>query len=187
MTKAVITQTGRLQLKLMKVEDAQTVHYYRSIPEVSIFQGWTPASPKEVSDYAEKMQRLPLYSSGVWWQVIILNKQSQKVIGDLAFCIDAETEQQAELGVALDPAFQKQGYATEAIRAICDFLFDEKLLHRIHVSIDPRNTASLNLFARVGLRKEAHLVESLFFKGEWCDDIIMAVLAREWENLRTRN
>ena len=32
------------------------------------------------------------------------------------------------------------------------------------------------------MREEAHFVESLWFKGEWVDDVIFAILASEWES-----
>jgi len=166
----------------MSVDDSSAVHYYRNIPEVAIFQGWTPENPQEVSDYAIKMAKSDPFNPTDWYQLIIENSLDGQVIGDIAVCIDGESRQQAELGIALDPKFQKQGFATETVKAICQFLFSQHGLHRIHVSIDPRNTASLNLFARAGFRQEARHVESVFFKGEWCDDIVMAVLSREWQS-----
>ena len=33
------------------------------------------------------------------------------------------------------------------------------------------------------MRKEAHFVRSLWFKGEWVDDVIFAVLASEWNSV----
>jgi RimJ/RimL family protein N-acetyltransferase len=30
------------------------------------------------------------------------------------------------------------------------------------------------------MRKEAHFVKSLWFRGEWVDDVIYALLAEEW-------
>ena len=34
---------------------------------------------------------------------------------------------------------------------------------------------------RVGMRKEPHFVSSLWFQGEWVDDIIFAMLASDWK------
>jgi RimJ/RimL family protein N-acetyltransferase len=33
---------------------------------------------------------------------------------------------------------------------------------------------------KVGMRREGYFVESLWNKGEWTDDEVFAVLAREW-------
>jgi len=32
----------------------------------------------------------------------------------------------------------------------------------------------------VGMRREGHLVESTWSKGEWTDDLLFAILRREW-------
>ncbi|MFT5059582.1 MAG: RimJ/RimL family protein N-acetyltransferase, partial [Planctomycetota bacterium] len=33
---------------------------------------------------------------------------------------------------------------------------------------------------RVGMRQEAHFVESLRFKGEWVDDVVWGILKSDW-------
>jgi RimJ/RimL family protein N-acetyltransferase len=30
------------------------------------------------------------------------------------------------------------------------------------------------------MRREAHLVQNEFVKGEWCDELVYALLAEEW-------
>ena len=34
------------------------------------------------------------------------------------------------------------------------------------------------------MRQEGHFVQSLWFKGEWVDDVIFAILARDWNRKR---
>ena len=52
--------------------------------------------------------------------------------------------------------------------------------HRVYGSVDPGNAPSLALLERVGMRREAHFVENLLFKGAWADDVIYAMLRREY-------
>ncbi len=52
--------------------------------------------------------------------------------------------------------------------------------HRIIGSIDPRNNRSIGLLERLGFRREAHFKQSLLIDGKWVDDIIYAILKREW-------
>ena len=59
-------------------------------------------------------------------------------------------------------------------------MFETLGKHRAFASVDPRNAPSIALFERAGFRKEAHHVESLWLMGEWVDDVILALLAREW-------
>ncbi|BDE06402.1 hypothetical protein WPS_16780 [Vulcanimicrobium alpinum] len=81
--------------------------------------------------------------------------------------------------------------ATEALRAVLGGAFGARGMHRVTASIDPRNAASLALFERLGFRREAHHRESLWLGGAWVDDVIVAILGREWrrghgQRVRTR-
>jgi RimJ/RimL family protein N-acetyltransferase len=40
----------------------------------------------------------------------------------------------------------------------------------------------MKLLQRVGMRQEAHFVKSLWFRGEWVDDVIFAILSSEWRS-----
>ena len=37
------------------------------------------------------------------------------------------------------------------------------------------------------MRREAHMIESLWIKGEWVDDVIFAILRSEWRGPRPTN
>ena len=52
--------------------------------------------------------------------------------------------------------------------------------HRIIGRCDARNTGSWQVMERLGMRREAHLVQNEWVKGEWCDELDYALLAEEW-------
>jgi RimJ/RimL family protein N-acetyltransferase len=61
--------------------------------------------------------------------------------------------------------------------------FEEIGFHRIVGRMDARNAASAGVLERLGMRREAHLRENEFIKGEWADELVYAILASEWEAL----
>lgn len=71
--------------------------------------------------------------------------------------------------------------ATEALHALHNYLFAALEKHRVYASVDRGNVSSMRLLERLGMRKEAHIVKSLWFKGEWVDDVVFAILATEWK------
>ena len=83
--------------------------------------------------------------------------------------------------VVYDPAVHGKGYATEAARALVAFAFEDLKLHRVWADADPRNPPSMRVMERLGMRKEAHHVENVCIRDEWCDSVIYAMLRREWE------
>uniref|UniRef100_UPI0034E965F1 GNAT family N-acetyltransferase n=1 Tax=Enterococcus faecium TaxID=1352 RepID=UPI0034E965F1 len=64
--------------------------------------------------------------------------------------------------------------------ALVDTAFSVYGLRRLVARIDADNTRSIALAERLGMRREAHLVENEWFKGRWSDEVDYAVLAREW-------
>ena len=93
---------------------------------------------------------------------------------------------QAELGYLFHPDWQGQGLATEAARALVDLAFASLGVHRVFAHLDARNTRSARLLERLGMRREAHLVQNEWVKGEWTDDVVYAVLTDEWAAQRDR-
>ena len=99
------------------------------------------------------------------------------IIGDCAFQVLPEDARQAQIGFTLSRPYQKQGYASEAVRALVGFLFSEYRLHRITATCDALNLASARLLERIGMRREGQYVENVWFKGAWGDELY-AILER---------
>ena len=96
------------------------------------------------------------------------------------FTIASLDDRTAEIGWILAPGAQGHGYATEAARLLLALAFDELGLHRVYAELDPRNTGSVRICERLGMRHEAHHIEHMWLKGEWTDTGVYALLEREW-------
>lgn len=129
-----------------------------------------------VSEMAERDPVTP----GSWFQFGVESKADQILIGDLAFKVDASEPRQAEIGYSFHPDFQGRGLATEAVTGLLNYGFRDCGLHRIYATTDPENEASIRLLKRARFTQEAHFRENLWFKGRWADDIVFAILEREF-------
>ena len=135
---------------------------------------------------AKYSQARTLGGEGDYWQLAV--ERDGRVIGDVYFTIKSAENQTGEIGWTLHPDFSGQGFMTEAAGAVLGLAFAEIGLHRVMAELDPRNTRSIALCRRLGMREEAHFVEDLWFKGEWGDTGIYAILEREWAHRsRTRS
>jgi RimJ/RimL family protein N-acetyltransferase len=174
----------RLTLRQLVASDAQTVFEYRSRPEVSRFQPWGLESRAELKSQIESLAIKEPGVPGSWYQLGITLSSSGALLGDCGFHVIGPEPRQVEFGISFAPEYQRQGYATEALRALFDYLFVQLGKHRAFCSVDPRNVRSITRMERIGMRKEAHFVKSFWFKGEWVDDLIFAMLASEWKMAR---
>jgi RimJ/RimL family protein N-acetyltransferase len=172
--------THRLRLDVLRESDVETLFQYRSDPSVALYQGWRPQSRDEALDFIRSQQQIALDVPDSWLQLAIRLSDDGALIGDLGLHLPADADGSYEFGITIAPVYQGKGYAREAARALLDFLFRSLGAHRVHASIDPRNVASAALLRSLGMRQEAHFRESLKLRGEWVDDVIFALLAREW-------
>ena len=173
-------QTDRLVLKPLSIEDAGALFHYRSDERVFQYQSWQPTESTEAEQFIQEFSQGEFGAAQTWYQMGLYLKQSQELIGDIGLHFLEEQSQCVEIGFTVAPEFQRRGYAHEAVRGILTFLFDTLGKHRVTASTDPRNIASIALLEKLGLRKEAHLRESLHCRGEWVDDVVFAILQDEW-------
>ncbi|QSJ15109.1 GNAT family N-acetyltransferase [Nostoc sp. UHCC 0702] len=174
-------ETPRLVLRAFQDSDLAAFVAYRCDPEVAKYQSWDAPYPEaEAKNFIEAMKQAKPGTLGEWYQLAIELKATGEMIGDCAFCI-ANDGRQAEIGFTRSQTHQKQGYATEAVTRLLDYLFTEHNLHRVIANCDPENIASAKLLKRVGMRCEGHFVKSLWFKGNWADELWFAILRDEWQ------
>jgi RimJ/RimL family protein N-acetyltransferase len=175
-------RTARTVLRTMTADDVDDIHAYQSRGDVCRYLPFEPRTREEVAEKVAKYSTaLTLAGDGDFWQLAIERSSAPgRVVGDVYFTIKSIANATGEIGWTLHPDFAGQGYMTEAAGAILEIAFARLRLHRVRADLDPRNDASVALCERLGMRKEAHFVEDLWFKGEWGDTAIYAVLDREW-------
>ena len=172
-------ETERLRIRRLRETDLVALVAYRSLPEVAWMQLWEGYDAEEGRRLIRGCSVTEPFAAGDSFQFGVTLKDTGELIGDLYLKLDGAGEQ-AEVGYTFAPQFQGQGLATEAVKGFINHAFTKRGLHRIYGVTDPRNTASVKLLRRLGMRQEAHFKESLWFKGEWADDVVFAILAREW-------
>jgi [ribosomal protein S5]-alanine N-acetyltransferase len=117
------------------------------------------------------MHAIPLLKPGTWMQVAIADPQADVLLGDAGLFVAAD-QSHAEIGFTLARAAQGAGLATAAVRSAMDLVFAHTPVARIVGITDLRNTASIRLLERVGMRPvDSH---EAVFKGEPCVELVFA-------------
>jgi RimJ/RimL family protein N-acetyltransferase len=149
---------------------------------------WEPQSPEEIAEGHGRRTRMhSLAREGDGLVLAAELRETGTVIGDVSLQWVSEPHRQAEIGFVFHPDYHGKGYAFEAAREMLRLGFEEADFHRIEGRCDARNTASARLLERLGMRREAHLVENEWFKGEWGSELIYAILHREWRATAKRD
>ncbi|QIB47742.1 GNAT family N-acetyltransferase [Streptomyces aureoverticillatus] len=162
--------THRLRLRRFSRDDAPALARYRSDPHVARYQSWrSPIDQAEaeaiVAGYLTENPDGPGF-----FQYAIELYQRPGLIGDLAVARKTGCSQ-AMLGVTLAPEMRHRGYATEAMTAVADRLFDTGV-ERITATCDARNTASAKLLRRVGFEQQGREKQYVEQRGIHADVLL---------------
>ncbi len=175
-------ETARLVLRPYTEGDLDYLADVLSRPDVVRYLYWEVQTRDEVADMLERRVRLTsLEKPGDRLILAAELRETGEVVGDVVLGWDDSTHRQGEIGFIFHPDHHGKGYATEAARAMLGFGFEGAGLHRIYGRCDARNHASARVMERLGMRREAHLVENEWFKGEWGSELVYAILDREWK------
>jgi RimJ/RimL family protein N-acetyltransferase len=173
--------TERLLLRPFEVGDLHAFVAYRRDPDVARYQTWdTRFSMEDALEILRSQDGRSLGEPGAWYGLVVVDRLDGTLHGDLAARVLPHQPAVAEVGVTFAPASQGRGFATEAMSALVEELFERLAIHRVHAETDDRNGAVHRLFTRLGFREEGRLVEADWCKGEWVTLRLHAMLAREW-------
>ncbi len=89
--------------------------------------------------------------------------------------------QNAYVGYWIDEAHAGHGYTPEAVVIVARYAFEVQGLHRIQISIIPRNAASRRVVEKLEVRAEGVAERYLEINGRWEDHIRFAMTSEEWE------
>ena len=174
--------TERLLLRPYAHGDVDALYAYQRLPEVHRYLYSEPRTRAEVEAIvADRAGSAALTEAGQAITLVAELAQTGELVGDCVLFWRSQEHEQGEVGYVFNPAYHGRGLATEAVGALLRLGFEGLGLHRIAGHLDARNTASARVLERAGLRREAHLVENEFIKGEWADEVIYGILRSEWE------
>lgn len=172
--------TERLILRGFVPEDFEAYSAYRSMPAVYRYLYSDPPSPEAMRERFDAGLNRRLSEEGDILRCAVVRREDDVLLGQVSLKLASKAALQAEVGYIFNPAHAGKGYATEAAEAIINLGFERFSFHRIFARLDAKNAGSVGVVERLGLRREAHLVENDRFNGVWGDEYVYAVLSREW-------
>lgn len=144
----MIARTTRLVLRPLAAEHVEAFTAYRRHPDVHPWQSWDgDYSADDARALVAEIAAVEPGTPGEWCQVAV--ERAGELVGDVAFCIDADDPARATVGYTLAPEHQGSGYATEAVAGLLGWLAERGVTV---VDADPlaENGPSRRVLERLG-------------------------------------
>ncbi len=162
--------TDRLILRAFRETDYDDLYEYLSQLKDNEFEGYPGITYENGREHLK-------YRLGSEEFYAIELKETGKVIGNI-YCGSRDFEAK-EVGYIVNQNYQRNGYASEALKAIIASAF-QMGVHRVYAECDPRNECSWKLLEAVGMEREAHFKKNIFFHRDengmpkWKDTYVYA-------------
>lgn len=172
--------TDRLSLRRFRAADYDAYATYHTDADVYRYLYSAPPDAMALKKQFAAAIDDPFVEDGDAFRLAVTRQDDGAVVGEVLLKIASTSARQGEVGYIFNPAFAGHGYATEATGAILDFGFSRIGFHRIFARLDTKNSASIGVVERLGMRREAHFIENDCFDGVWGDEYVYALLRSEW-------
>ena len=178
--------TSRLTLRELAVQDLEQIHMFHSLPEIDEYN--TLGIPKNKQETLsilhqwvgfQKSDQRKNYTLAVEYQPL---RTQHQFIGLVGLHLGAQKMKNGEVWYKIHPQYWGRGIATEAVKEMLRFGFEDLGLHRIEAGCAVENLRSAKVLEKVGMTSEGRKRKSLPLKTGWSDTLEYAILEDEFED-----
>ena len=166
--------TNRLELRKIHPVDIHEIFAGLSDQRVIQYYGVSFETLTQTEEQMDWYESLWKDRTGIWWG--ICQKGEQQLIGACGFNNYEEDQQKAELGYWLIPEYWGRGFASEALKAIVEFGFEQMQLHRIEAFVEEGNKVSGRILEKFQFIHEGTMRNCEYKNGRFISLMIYALL-----------
>ena len=170
----------RLILRRFQDDDLDSYLAYLNDPLVAKYQSWDSYTEQRAKEGIDEQKTHSPGIPGKPFLFAVELKENNALIGHVVLTLLEKDPLQAEIGFTFAREYHGKGLANEAASEVLEYAFADLKLHRVIAITDCENVSSVALLARLGMRREGHYLQNIWFKGKWGDEYSYAILRHEW-------
>lgn len=175
-----VLKTNRLNLRPVAATDLVAIHELHALKETDEFNTLgIPEHLNETELIVEKwiLENDKRLTTGYTFAVELRN--GNQMIGLIGINLGKVKYKNAEVWFKLHKNHWNKGYATESLKQLLHFGFNELHLHRIEAGCAIGNIGSISVLEKAGMLREAHTRKLLPLKSGWSDHYGYAILSTD--------
>ena len=163
----VVIETNRLVLRSMNINDTHAI-FLNINNDKEVLKYFVDRYTEKESDMVlDKVIKYCLDNQRYFFAIEL--KDTREVIGMILQCSGASPVfNTTEIGYAIGKKYWNNGYATEALKAMIDFIFSRGI-HKVVVSHIIGNDASKRVIQKCGLIHEGIRKEDIYYHEQYFD------------------
>ena len=140
----------KMSLRIAEPEDVDLIYEWENDRRIwRVSETSTPLSRFQIEQFL--MSNCDLVTNRQL-RLMILHETTDRPVG----CVDLfeydPVHGRAAVGILIDESYRQQGYATQAIKLLMDYCFNNVMMHQLYCLVDEKNRESQHLFQRLGFQ-----------------------------------
>lgn len=148
-------------------------------PEVADFLASVgfPLSTADERQWLDRVLRAGEYTA----HFTMVTKEGRP-IGNIALMDISYQNRNAQLGIMIgERDHWDKGFGKDAVRALLGHAFGTLGLNKVDLRLNVENKRALACYEACGFKLEGRKRKQVFYRGEYCDELIMGILKEDWE------
>ncbi|MGE5630826.1 MAG: GNAT family N-acetyltransferase [Caulobacteraceae bacterium] len=167
----------KVKLRAILKDDLEALHDMYNDPAVITFLD-TKGDVSLASFEAKLESHYEAGNKNSEW--LVLENEESKVTGSVFYNSKWRKTLAFIENLYVGKEYRNRGFATDAIKLLCKFLFEEREFKRIEVLIREDSAPALRVFEKTGFKIEGVRRKSAYSKGKYLDEIFMSLLDHEY-------
>lgn len=112
-------------------------------------------------------------------ELIIVTNYSD-LIGYVYYKENSYTRDVYSIGITIGKNYWNKGYGKDTIKALCNYLFNNRQAHKIELEVVRENKRAINCYKKCGFNEEGVRRSKYFYSGRYLDTIVLGLLKEEF-------
>ena len=165
----------RIYLRAVEPEDMDIMYEMENDPSMWDISNFTvPYSRYVLRQYIEGSQCDVFADKQL--RLMMVRKSDQCILGTIDITDFVPLHSRGEVGIAVHKEYRQQGYATDALKLLCEYAFDFLSLSQLYAHVTTDNDVCVKLFTSCGFVQCGLLKNWLQVEGCYKDALLLQCL-----------
>jgi len=181
-----VLKTTRTLLRKIRNTDLQLIHDFHSLAETNEFN--TLGIPENLAETQRIMEQWIAENAATDirnYTLVIEGRKGSEFMGLVGFKLGTKKYRRGELWIKIVPQMWNMGIGTEVLSEMLNFGFDQLGLHRIEAGCAIKNTGSIKMLEKIGMKREGRGRQILPLDSGWSDNFAYAILETDERKMYT--
>ena len=171
----------KVELRNYNISDAFHIHQWRIDPDTTIWMGRRFRYVPTIDEVSESLRKVIASEDTESIFFAISDISSHSYIGGIDLTSIDGIDRNGVLSIVIGSRLDRgKGFASEAIRLLLQYSFENLKLHKVNLNVNSKNLPAYECYRKLGFKEDGRQRDQHYIDGTFSDLITMSILETEY-------